>query len=990
MRFISTIILVLFLSSGATANNEISFAETPEWIKPTSLAKPDEEYQDLAAQVLLIDRQIRHTETEIESFSQSAIVIQTPEGLTHGNIAIPWSPQSEKLTVHHVRIIRDGETINVLEGGQTFSVLQREPGLEFSILDGMHTASLQPQDLRVDDILSLAYTVSADKNTLKGHSGLFLSSLLALKTNKLNIRQIWPNTIDLSWKASPDLPRPKIRKTKNGSELTIQMHDVDPPVVPLDAPTRFYLYGAFEATDFKTWSQASTLIHAFMEPAISLEPSSPLIVEARKIAQSVSSQEARAEKALQLVQEKIRYLYDGLQSDGYRPEHADDVWRRRYGDCKGKSAVLLALLKELDIDADAVLVSSVFGKGLQQRLPNLRVFDHMIVRAKIDNETYFLDGARIGDMSLKTIPPSMYGWALPVAASDADLIPVPTPPIAMPTSETRMTIDARKGFRQNANVEGVFTIRGDLTIALRQQYASLSEDQIKQNMNAYASQLFGGIRITDVTPTISQEENVLSLDFQGDIGIKWETYDGVRRYTIPFSALNIALDRFISEDRKIPWALPAPTNNIMQIDVKLPVSSNEYHYDGKPVNIEKNGLALENNVSISDGVLTLKRRTRVETSELSADDARWFAKEVSNADMKHTFSQALNSAALNTPPASIADAMIRKEDWSIEAEPETTQDFVERGLKYLDAKDYDNAFTDFTNAINLNPRNVWAYANRGLVNFYQENYGAAKRDVEKALSLDEKNWVAMQGLGRFAERDENYALAIEHYTASLEGNSKQYFAVGQRGYAYLKLKQFEKALADFDDYIEKAPDREFGYAMKTSALVEMDRQEDALKWLNRMIEQYPERAPLYLLRSDLHERTNNLTAALTDLNKAVSLRPDDAISLNDRCWFRATRNMELQKALADCDRALEQYPDNAALLDSRGLVYFRLNNMQKSILDFDAALKAHARQPGSLYTRGLAKRALGDAQGAEQDIERAKTLTPDIEAIIVEYGLEDL
>src|SRR3546814_6282045 len=80
-------------------------------------------------------------------------------------------------------------------------------------------------------------------------------------------------------------------------------------------------------------------------------------------------------------------------SSDLTPATAEETWQRRYGDCKGKTALLLALLARLGIEAEAVLANNSGGDdGLDERLPNPGMFDHVLVRARIDGKTYWLDG----------------------------------------------------------------------------------------------------------------------------------------------------------------------------------------------------------------------------------------------------------------------------------------------------------------------------------------------------------------------------------------------------------------------------------------------------------------------------------------------------------------------------------------------------------------------------------------------------------------------
>src|SRR3546814_13557358 len=89
----------------------------------------------------------------------------------------------------------------------------------------------------------------------------------------------------------------------------------------------------------------------------------------------------------------VRYSYGGLGNGNLTPATAEETWQRRYGDCKGKTALLLALLARLGIEAEAVLANNSGGDdGLDGRLPNPGMFDHVIVRARIAGTTYWLDG----------------------------------------------------------------------------------------------------------------------------------------------------------------------------------------------------------------------------------------------------------------------------------------------------------------------------------------------------------------------------------------------------------------------------------------------------------------------------------------------------------------------------------------------------------------------------------------------------------------------
>src|SRR3546814_8269245 len=97
----------------------------------------------------------------------------------------------------------------------------------------------------------------------------------------------------------------------------------------------------------------------------------------------------RASAALKLVQRDVRYIYVGLGNGNLTPATAEETCQRRYGDCKGKTALLMALLARLGIEAEAVLANNSGGdEGLDGQLPNPGMCDHVLVRARIRSDEH--------------------------------------------------------------------------------------------------------------------------------------------------------------------------------------------------------------------------------------------------------------------------------------------------------------------------------------------------------------------------------------------------------------------------------------------------------------------------------------------------------------------------------------------------------------------------------------------------------------------------
>ncbi len=92
------------------------------------------------------------------------------------------------------------------------------------------------------------------------------------------------------------------------------------------------------------------------------------------------------------VSQRIRYVAVSLGPHTHQPHSAAEVFRKKYGDCKDKTTLLLTLLKLAGIEGIPVLVPSsekIFDAGM----PSMRVFNHVIAAVpRSGGGYYWMDG----------------------------------------------------------------------------------------------------------------------------------------------------------------------------------------------------------------------------------------------------------------------------------------------------------------------------------------------------------------------------------------------------------------------------------------------------------------------------------------------------------------------------------------------------------------------------------------------------------------------
>ena len=431
----------------ARATDTPRIGPIPIWVHaPPALPVEKDAAKALPVAVLLHDMQIRvdadgWTEFhEIEAKAQSSAGLQ---GL--GAIPFRWSPWSDTLTFHRARILRDGQSIDVLPKDGGFTVLRRETGLEQAMLTGELTAVLQPEGLQVGDVLEVAVSIRHADPLLKGHSSAFLAGWDLAATSRVRLEASWPSSLAVRWKETAGLPILHPAQAAGLTTVAMDLDDVLPPVLPAHAPRRFQHGRQVEFTTFAGWDQVAAAMAPLFTEAATLPPNSPVAEQARQIAQASADPKSRAAAALHLVQGQVRYLAHAEAGGGLKPQSADETWRLRYGDCKAKTALLLALLNQLGVPAEPVLASSTGGDGLDAHLPSVGLFDHVLVRVQLGGRDYWLDGAREGDRSLDELTTPAFGWVLPLVPKSAMLVRIEPSPSARPQMVQVIRYDASGG-----------------------------------------------------------------------------------------------------------------------------------------------------------------------------------------------------------------------------------------------------------------------------------------------------------------------------------------------------------------------------------------------------------------------------------------------------------------------------------------------------------------------------------------------------------------
>ena len=920
MRVAFGLFLAGFAAVPAWASETPRYEPAPAWVLP---APPIKQSASPAPLFAVLDEQTRITDGTVWIYREVGARAVSAEALARmGTLTLNWQPFHGDLIIHRVDIVRDGQHIDVLKAGQRFSVIRREQGLEQLEMNGVLTATLQVEGLRVGDVLDVAYSVSVKDPALKG--GIQAGSLAVSEPFKVDFaraRMMWPAGSPIHWKAYPVGLQAEESDKAGWHELSFALPAPKQPEMPADAPRRFQPIPAIEASSFADWPAVSSVFAPLYRTQGLIAPGTPLAQEVAQIRARETDPRRRAAAALALVQDRVRYFANGMNGGNYVPQSPERTWSAGYGDCKAKTLLLLTMLHELGIEAEPVLANIGEGDLVAIRLPAPDAFNHVFVHAKIDGEDLWLDGTGRGTRLEDLGDPPSFRSVLPVRAGGAGLVQLPSIPPARPTRTVSVDIDESASIAVPSPFSGTVEVRGAAADAMRAIVAQLDNEKLL----SLALASLGGAAGRDAVPVTEKfdfnaADGTATISITGITRLDWRRQDHAYRLrpVDGISSLSLNSDRSRPGWKDIPVATGNPGHTVITTRLHLPDGGRGIVLEGdSAVDVAVAGRHYVRKASLSGDLLTINELATNSGADLQAAEL-----PAARAKLAAAQARVLRLATLANYPAPYQQAAAA-----------------------LKSHKLDRLAALYAALIAAKPEDAGRYLSRAA--FYEATFqwNLARADLDKAVSLDGNGTTYLRRallLEAIGEKEK----AAADYKAALGIDPSSKAALARLGLLEVDAGRKDAALAPVDEHLANA-------------------DEDKPDWL--------------MIKAELLARAADPQDALAAINEAISLKSTNAVLLNERCWIKGTLAVELDSALDDCTRSVELTENNAAELDSRAMVYFRLNRLNDALADLNAALDRNPAAPGSLYLRAVIERKLGKGRDADEDAASARKLAPQID-----------
>lgn len=623
-------LLPIFVSAETFQYGQFSFSfdETlPGWIKPVDPKASSGSKQGQNTEYALIDNQILADPGNFQRYYAQSSYLHTSQAVAEASeIQIMFNPEYQQLQIHDVSVIRNGRKLGRFDS-RAVRLLQREEDLQRGIYDGVVTANITVADTRVGDRLDFSYTISG-RNPVYG-SKIFGAYPIgwAVDVGQVQLRVVADKQIKIRYQVhNIDL---KVRKRKLGGfrEYVWKADSVPATKDEEDNPVSRIIYPWVEYTEYEDWREVEQWARSLYEK--SNVKSDEIDEISSTLLQDDASNSGYTKNALFYVQNEIRYLGLELGENSHLPRSPAEVLKNRYGDCKDKTNLLVSLLEAYGIESYPTLVSTQLREGIKDLLPSPNAFDHVIVKAVVDNKTVWIDPTKTFQQgSLATLGFTPYGTGLVIGQEFKDPIeditPLPGQMGKIEMLEHFIVTDINKP----AALKVETTYSGEMADQQRYVFSSNPPDKIEEYyLNFYAKTYIKITSAEKLKSTDDKANNTFTITENYVIDDLFSQSDGIFSMDIYSSLIgeNLVNPKTVKRRTALRIGDPKYIRHKVIVDFEPDVN---LVVDGTPLAITTKGFYFGSRSAFYSGRFEYDSNLSVTKSWLDVDDAEKYISDL--------------------------------------------------------------------------------------------------------------------------------------------------------------------------------------------------------------------------------------------------------------------------------------------------------------------------------------------------------------------------
>jgi transglutaminase-like putative cysteine protease len=610
-------------SDVANVGKSFTVERVPDWVVRVELPDlPKEPPGTPGLAFLAIDDQVRLEQHE-HHYRRRALVVRSTVGVEDwSELSFDLDPGQEKLAIHAVRLIRDKKVRDALVDADAREFFV-ESDTDHRIYDGRKRILFVLKDVRVGDTLDFEYSIVGENPVFGGRYSDAFTIGSSAYTGLVQRRFLLPAGRPLFWKAwGMDIPHTE-RPLGLFVEHVFRAERSLPVPLEDDTPDGYPSVPLLRVSEHPSWASVASWARALFAPPEKVEPE--VAAKLAELRTRSGDPRAQALLAIRFVQDDIRYLGIEMGESSHRPHPSGAVLAQRFGDCKDKTRLLVALLRGLGFQAFPALVDTRTGRVLDTLLPSAGAFNHAIVAFDLDGRRHFVDATAAHEGGkLEDLAPPTFGYALVLAPDTTALFRIPDETTEAPSLSVHETYHVEPNQKAaTLTVESVF--RRERANAKRAELAQSSLELLEKGaLNRHARDE-PSLRLA--SPFVAKDDrdaNVLVTTERYTI----EDYVRNRRGSYFAWAVSPALAKPKTSLRSTPLALDYPFHAVHEITVEPGTATLALAED---VEVTTDAFVFSSRSSWEGGVGQVKVEMRTKTDTIATKDVSAHLRSVDKA-----------------------------------------------------------------------------------------------------------------------------------------------------------------------------------------------------------------------------------------------------------------------------------------------------------------------------------------------------------------------
>ena len=229
--------------------------------------------------------------------------------------------------------------------------------------------------------------------------------------------------------------------------------------------------------------------------------------------------------------------------------------------------------------------------------------------------------------------------------------------------------------------------------------------------------------------------------------------------------------------------------------------------------------------------------------------------------------------------------------------------------------------------------------------------------------------------------DGNKAKAAEMFTSLYQNQPNDITPLLAHAKVLKDCRMWPELIEKIVTCYKKYPDDEKMFRLIVKDMVtnpDMAAKKTAEDILRAIIEINPNCADALNALAVLLHTTGRTDKAVGFYEKVLVIEPKRLVAINNLAWILCEQQGKYQKALLLAEQGLAIDPDYVDLIDTRGVILYRLKDYDKAVLDFQRAISLHSQQTqaivGAYFHLGRALAELDRKTEAEKNLKKAQEL----------------